>query len=503
MRSVSLRLLSSIRAPPLAKRKPPAPPGPSISPEDLTVTDHGSPRRVEAGHGSLFPAASEQQPLSLPARNSTVALGETVAAAQLQQPPTSPRSLGSKPEASAVDGASPRAKLDWQKSAPANQNSNIAASDPVSPTAGVEEPEFADDYNEDEEEDEGIYVALPILRAQMTNRASSTNVLQKGPSDQSSSAADSADRRSSLMVTTDNANSDELAELMARASKQNITRVVNLKSIELEHRTNRGWLNKKGGKLGTKGWDRRWFVFEHGVLKYFKDEKDKKSQGNIPLRDMQDIIFTPSTKTDVKHAFRFELKTHERIYYLSAESAQEMTEWLMLLGALIQTFKPSADDQTVGGGMACPDKAGWIKKQGTNFREGWNKRYMALKDGTLCYYTRYDDFVQDKPITSINTLLVSVRIGRGGSKAKNHQFQLVTQQRNYEFQAESKEEMMAWITAIQNSILWSLNQMQSEVADTRNIKETISPEKVRQKGNQLYLKTARQALESDLCSVLM
>jgi hypothetical protein len=37
--------------------------------------------------------------------------------------------------------------------------------------------------------------------------------------------------------------------------------------------------------------------------------------------------------------------------------------------------------------------------------------------------------------------------------------------------------MMSWITAIQNSILWSLNQMQSSVADERNLTETILPDK--------------------------
>ncbi len=54
----------------------------------------------------------------------------------------------------------------------------------------------------------------------------------------------------------------------------------------------------------------------------------------------------------------------------------------------------------------------------------------------------------------------------------------MTHSRNYEFQAETKEEMMSWCTAIQNSILFSLNRMQSEVTDTRNITETIAPDKV-------------------------
>ena len=43
---------------------------------------------------------------------------------------------------------------------------------------------------------------------------------------------------------------------------------------------------------------------------------------------------------------------------------------------------------------------------------------------------------------------------------KNHQFKLVTnQQRNYEFQATTADELKGWATAVQDSILWSLNQV--------------------------------------------
>jgi len=64
---------------------------------------------------------------------------------------------------------------------------------------------------------------------------------------------------------------------------------------------------------------------------------------------------------------------------------------------------------------------------------------MAIKEGILCYYASYDDFKQERPINTINTLLVTVKVGRGGKREKTHQFQLVTRQRNYEFQAETKE----------------------------------------------------------------
>lgn len=46
--------------------------------------------------------------------------------------------------------------------------------------------------------------------------------------------------------------------------------VIQLKSKTVSERTKEGYLNKKGGKNGTKGWDKRWFELSGGVLKYYK-----------------------------------------------------------------------------------------------------------------------------------------------------------------------------------------------------------------------------------------
>jgi hypothetical protein len=153
-----------------------------------------------------------------------------------------------------------------------------------------------------------------------------------------------------------------------------------------------------------------------------------------------------------------------------------MTEWLMLLGAVIQKFKPGPGDDQVGGSMSNPAMQGWVKKASHNFHDGWNRRYMAVKEGRLCYYSKYDDFKAGNPICTINTQLVTVKVGQG-SKAKSHQFQLVTHQRKFDFQALSKEELAAWVSAIQTSILWSLNQGMAVTSEARNIKQAIPPEK--------------------------
>jgi hypothetical protein len=39
-------------------------------------------------------------------------------------------------------------------------------------------------------------------------------------------------------------------------------------TIDILQRTMSGWLHKRGGKLGNKGWDKRWFVLENGQLQF-------------------------------------------------------------------------------------------------------------------------------------------------------------------------------------------------------------------------------------------
>lgn len=90
-------------------------------------------------------------------------------------------------------------------------------------------------------------------------------------------------------------------------------------STVVSQRTLTGFLSKKGGKTGTKGWDKRWFDLSDGELKYFKD-KEKKANGVIPVSQMVDIRPTISGTLGGKHAHRFELDTPDRTYYFSADT---------------------------------------------------------------------------------------------------------------------------------------------------------------------------------------
>ena len=59
--------------------------------------------------------------------------------------------------------------------------------------------------------------------------------------------------------------------------------------------TRKGWLHKKGGKLGNKGWDKRWFVLVDDKLSYFKNPGDAwrvattTPKGVIEIRDISEV----------------------------------------------------------------------------------------------------------------------------------------------------------------------------------------------------------------------
>lgn len=247
-----------------------------------------------------------------------------------------------------------------------------------------------DDDGDDDEEDDGIYVTLPIKPTAASRPVSVIRTHEPPPMNQ---VFDLPDSRANTLLG--NVSVDSSTKQLMETATAKGPRMVNLVSKSIDSRTKQGWLGKKGGKLGNKGWDRRFFKFQEGELTYYITEKDKTPQGTILLKDM--AIVRPSKVTD-RHAFRFELETRERTYYFNAESAQDMTEWMMLLGAAIQMFVPSSNE-VVGGAMANPDKAGWIKKQANNTRGGWNRRYLAIKDGTLCYYQVSPFYSPDSHLT--------------------------------------------------------------------------------------------------------
>jgi RAC serine/threonine-protein kinase len=87
-----------------------------------------------------------------------------------------------------------------------------------------------------------------------------------------------------------------------------------------------GWLMKEGG--GWKSWKRRWFCLKGGTIFYAKSDKDHqkgKDQGQINL---EDATYIKPTNQRPKRSHCFEIPTPDRIYYISAATAQEMQDWI-------------------------------------------------------------------------------------------------------------------------------------------------------------------------------
>lgn len=85
-----------------------------------------------------------------------------------------------------------------------------------------------------------------------------------------------------------------------------------------------GTLAKLGGKLKT--WQKRYFVLKNGVLTYYKGANDqhRKPQGQI-------VIDEDCRITKVDGASTFEINTAKKTYYLTADSNNNMDEWVRVL----------------------------------------------------------------------------------------------------------------------------------------------------------------------------
>lgn len=258
---------------------------------------------------------------------------------------------------------------------------------------------------------------------------------------------------------------------------------VKLMSKPISERTHEGYLSKKGGVTGKKGWDKRWFRLQNGAMRYYRTATSAKESGVIFVEDMIAVRPTPTVDSRGIYNHRFELDTPKRTYYFNAESVADMTEWMMLIGAVI-TEKQALTTTSVGGNMADPEKAGWVKIKQHDLMQTWKRHYVAIKEGIMCFYTCYDDYIAAKPCNNINLAMVSLKISRGGKMERNNQFQIVcAMDATYDCQAESQLEMKEIVKAINDGIMFAIELIPSEKkSSTDKIKGELVLEKLRASG---------------------
>ncbi|XP_075716520.1 GRB2-associated-binding protein 1 isoform X2 [Rhinoderma darwinii] len=114
-----------------------------------------------------------------------------------------------------------------------------------------------------------------------------------------------------------------------------------------------GWLRKSPPekKLKRFAWKRRWFVLRSGrltgdpdVLEYYKNDHAKKPIRIIDLNLCEQVdagLVFP--KKEFEHSYIFDIKTIDRIFYLVAESEEEMNRWVRSI-CDICGFNPTEDD---------------------------------------------------------------------------------------------------------------------------------------------------------------
>ncbi|XP_066837281.1 pleckstrin homology-like domain family B member 1 isoform X5 [Anser cygnoides] len=102
----------------------------------------------------------------------------------------------------------------------------------------------------------------------------------------------------------------------------------------------KGYLVKMGGKI--KSWKKRWFVFDRmkRTVSYYVDKHETKLKGVIYFQAIEEVyydhlrsaakkgLFILSLVNSPNPALTFCVKTHDRLYYVVAPSAEAMRIWM-------------------------------------------------------------------------------------------------------------------------------------------------------------------------------
>uniref|UniRef100_A0A8C6L7U6 Pleckstrin homology-like domain family B member 1 n=1 Tax=Nothobranchius furzeri TaxID=105023 RepID=A0A8C6L7U6_NOTFU len=99
----------------------------------------------------------------------------------------------------------------------------------------------------------------------------------------------------------------------------------------------KGYLVKMGGKI--KSWKKRWFVFDRlkRTFSYYVDKHETKLKGVIYFQAIEEVYYDhlrSATKVSLRlgpspnPSLTFCVKTHDRLYYMVAPSAEAMRIWM-------------------------------------------------------------------------------------------------------------------------------------------------------------------------------
>uniref|UniRef100_UPI00398EFE46 GRB2-associated-binding protein 1 isoform X5 n=1 Tax=Pristiophorus japonicus TaxID=55135 RepID=UPI00398EFE46 len=114
-----------------------------------------------------------------------------------------------------------------------------------------------------------------------------------------------------------------------------------------------GWLRKSPPekKLRRYAWKKRWFVLRSGrltgdpdVLEYYKNDHAKKPIRVIDLNLCEQVdAGLTFNKKDLENSYIFDIKTIDRVFYLVADTEEEMNKWVRCI-CDICGFNPTDED---------------------------------------------------------------------------------------------------------------------------------------------------------------
>ncbi|KAG1951487.1 pleckstriny-like domain family B [Pimephales promelas] len=92
----------------------------------------------------------------------------------------------------------------------------------------------------------------------------------------------------------------------------------------------KGYLVKMGGKI--KSWKKRWFVFDRlkRTFSYYADKHESKLKGVIYFQAIEEVYYDHlrSATKSPNPSLTFCVKTHDRLYFMVAPSAEAMRIWM-------------------------------------------------------------------------------------------------------------------------------------------------------------------------------
>ncbi|XP_062852297.1 GRB2-associated-binding protein 1 isoform X2 [Trichomycterus rosablanca] len=166
-----------------------------------------------------------------------------------------------------------------------------------------------------------------------------------------------------------------------------------------------GWLRKSPPekKLRRYAWKKRWFILRSGrmtgdpdVLEYYKNDHVKKPIRVIDLNLCEQVDAGLSfNKKELEHSFIFDIKTIDRVFYLVADTEEEMNKWVRSI-CDICGFNPTDTDDSVkvshqaAGGLVVdmPSRLGMV---GSSTQPSVPPPYQPVSVGPLESSSSLDD----------------------------------------------------------------------------------------------------------------